>query len=309
MNDNPTEQPAISPWVGYAMLVAVVFFWSTGIVWVRWIHETIPPLGMSFWRWFGGALVVLPFAWPKLREEFPIIRKRLPFFFMMGMFIVGGSTLSTLSLNFTTATNGGILNATQPTMTALVAWAFFQDKLSLRQASGILGAFLGITLMTSKGDVDVLTSLAFNAGDMIMICAVVGYAWYANFLPRLPKDVSFSSALFVIMFCGGIELIPLYAIESIVAKPVPMLTETVVTVIFLAIVPTVLPTILWNKAVPAVGVNKSAIFVNLMPVFSAGMAILFLGEELYFYHVAGALMIFLGILLVVSQKKPPPADD
>ena len=298
----PDGSKPLTPWIGYLMLAGVVFGWSSGVVWVRGVHEVIPPLGMSFWRWFIGALMVLPFARASLKKDGALIRKHLVFYFMMGGLIVGGSTLSTVSLNFTTATNVGIVNATQPMMTVLVAWAFFKDKLNAWQWAGIFVAFAGILAMVSKADLAVFLDLSFNVGDFIMIGAVVMFAYYANNLPRLPSSVSFVSSLFVVMFAGSLLLIPLYALESIVLKPVPVSTQAVVTFFFLALVPTVIPTIMWNRAVPAVGVSRSAIFVNLMPVFTAALAIGFLGESLFLYHVTGSLLVFAGIVLVVWRR-------
>jgi len=296
-----TAKP-LNLWLGYLMLAGVVFGWSAGVVWVRGVHESIPPIGMSFWRWFIGALLVLPFAWTSLRRDMPLIKEHWRFYAMMGSLIVGGSTFSTVSLNFTTATNVGIVNATQPMMTVLVAWAFFKDKLNVWQWAGIAVAFAGIMAMVSRGDLAVFLGLSFNIGDFIMIGAVILFAYYANNLPRLPSDVSFVSSLFVVMFAGSVELIPFYVAESLTIKTVPFSVETVVTALFLAIVPTVIPTIMWNRAVPAVGVSQSAIFVNLMPVFTAALAIAFLGESLFLYHVAGSLLVFAGIVLVVRRR-------
>ena len=185
----PDGSKPLTPWIGYLMLAGVVFGWSSGVVWVRGVHEVIPPLGMSFWRWFIGALMVLPFARASLKKDGALIREHLVFYFMMGGLIVGGSTLSTVSLNFTTATNVGIVNATQPMMTVLVAWAFFKDKLNAWQWAGIFVAFAGILAMVSKADLAVFLDLSFNVGDFIMIGAVVMFAYYANNLPRLPSSV------------------------------------------------------------------------------------------------------------------------
>jgi drug/metabolite transporter (DMT)-like permease len=67
----------------------------------------------------------------------------------------------------------------------------------------------------------------------------------------------------------------------------------------MALLGSLLPVMIWNQSIHRVGVNRAAIFVNLMPVFGAIFAIAFLGERLFLFHVIGAILVFAGIVLVV----------
>jgi drug/metabolite transporter (DMT)-like permease len=224
----------------------------------------------------------------------------------MGLLMIGASALVAVSLNFTTATNAAIVNATQPAMTALVAWVFFHERLTPLQFGGIIAAVAGILIMVSEANLQLLLALRFNPGDMIMLIAVVGYAIYANRLPGLPKKISFVGGLFAIFLFGGLIQLPIYIAESISFKTVPLTVDAVGALLVLAVITSVIPMFMWNKAVPIVGVNRAAIFVNLMPVFTAILAILFLGEQLFLYHVAGAVLIFIGIVMVVKFDREQP---
>lgn len=292
--------------LAYLMLVGVVFFWSAGIVLVKGVHESIPPIGLTFWRWMLGAICMLPIVIPRLKYDLPIMLDRWKFYASMGFLMIGASALVAVSLNFTTATNAAIVNATQPAMTALVAWVFFHERLTPLQFGGIVAAVAGILIMVSEADLQLLLALKFNPGDMIMVIAVVGYAIYANRLPGLPKKISFVGGLFAIFLFGGLIQLPLYIAESITFKTVPLTVDAVGALLVLAVITSVIPMFMWNKAVPIVGVNRAAIFVNLMPVFSTIMAIIFLGEQLFLYHVAGAVLIFIGIVLVVKSHRAQP---
>jgi drug/metabolite transporter (DMT)-like permease len=300
VSDNKSPLPLP---VAYLMLVGVVFFWSTGLVLVKGVHETIPPVGLTFWRWMIGAMCLAPLVIPRLKYDLPVMLKNWKFYVSMGFFMIGASALTAISLNFTTATNASIVNATQPTMTALVAWVFFHEKLSPLQFTGIIAAVIGILIMVSKADLQLLLNLGFNPGDMIMVLAVLGYAIYANRLRWLPKEISFVGGLFTIFLFGSLVQLPLYIYESINYKTVPLTFEIAGTLFLLAFFTSVIPMFMWNKAVPIVGVNRSAIFVNLMPVFSTIMAIIFLGEQLFLYHVTGAVIVCAGIFLVVKGHR------
>jgi drug/metabolite transporter (DMT)-like permease len=71
--------------------------------------------------------------------------------------------------------------------------------------------------------------------------------------------------------------------------------------LYLSIFPTLLATVSWNLAIRAVGPNRSAIFVNLIPVSGAVLAMTFLGERLHTYHLIGAAFVFAGIYLAIRR--------
>ena len=253
------KQSTLPLGLAYLMLVGVVFFWSTGIVLVKGVHETIPPIGLTFWRWMIGAICLLPIVIPRLKYDLPVMLGNWKFYASMGFFMIGASALTAVSLNFTTATNAAIVNAAQPTTTALVAWLFFHDRLSPLQFAGIVAAVVGILIMVSEANLQMLLGLNINPGDVIMVGAVFGYAIYANRLPGLPKEISFVGGLFTIFLFGSLIQLPIYIYESITFKTVPLTFETAGTLFVLAFFTSVIPMFMWNKAVPVAGVNRAAI--------------------------------------------------
>ncbi len=285
--------------LAYLMATGTVLGWSIGVVIGRGIFETTPPVGLSFWRWFITALCLVPFVVPRWKTEGPLVFKAWKTIAAMGMFMLGASTISMLSVNYTTATNVSLVNAGQPLTTALIAWIIFKDKLSTIQSLGIVLGAVGIVAMVSRADFTVLQSLEFNTGDLLMLIAIVGYGSYANTLRTIPHELGLTVLMFSVTMAGCIELLPFYIYETFTYMPMPTNWVTVGWVAVLAVVTSLFPIYWWNAAVSTVGVNRSAIFVNLMPVFGAALAIFFLDEQLYLYHVLGAGLVFLGILLVV----------
>ena len=183
---------------------------------------------------------------------------------------------------------------------------YFKDKLSILQTLGIILGAAGIVTMVARADIALLQSLEFNIGDLLMLIAIIGFGSYANTLRTISHNLSLTVLMFVVTMAGCLELLPFYVYESLTYMPMPTDWITVGWVAVLAIVTSLFPIYCWNAAVSVVGVNRSAIFVNLMPVFGATLAIIFLGERLYAYHFLGAGLIFIGILLVVRAHKEKP---
>ena len=100
----------------------------------------------------------------------------------------------------------------------------------------------------------------------------------------------------MVITIGSICFLPLYALESFIYKPVPFSYETFILLFFLGIIVSAGSIYLWNAGLRAIGPNKSSIFLNLIPVFSAGLAIIFLSERILTFHLIGAFLVFYGYI-------------
>ena len=133
----------------------------------RSVHGEIPPLGLSFWRWTVGALFLAPFVVPKILERREIYRAHLKILALLGLLIVGSTSVLLVALNFTTAINVSLINAVQPVLTVLLAVVFLQDRISRSGVVGIIFALFGVVAMMSKGDWTNVSNLQLNSGDLI----------------------------------------------------------------------------------------------------------------------------------------------
>jgi len=286
----------------YILLACTVFLWAVGVVIARGVHEEIPLIGLSFWRWCTAAVILLPFVWRDLRARSALFRKYLPLLIIQGMLIVGSGTLLFYSLNFTTAINATLVNAAQPVLTVLLAWAVLKEKLNRLQLAGIMSAFAGVGIMVTRASWSVVAHLDFNIGDFLVILAICGYALYAINIRKLPGELGTFPSLLVILVSGSVLLLPFYLAESIYLKPVSFSLKLMGIILILALLVSILSISMWNTANAVVGPGRAAIFVNLMPVYGSVLAILFLGERLYLYHIAGAVLVCAGIFLVVNKR-------
>ena len=66
-SSNPFINLNISATHAYGLIAATVLTWAIGVVIARGVHEEIPPIGLSFWRWIIATIILLPCVWGELR--------------------------------------------------------------------------------------------------------------------------------------------------------------------------------------------------------------------------------------------------
>ena len=118
-----------SPFLAYFLISIATFLWASSIVILRGVRDDYPPVGLSTLRWLVGGIFLLPFVWQQLIEKGKIIRSNMGLIFLLGLLQVGSSTALAVALNFTTAINGSVINASQPAITALIAWLIIKENL------------------------------------------------------------------------------------------------------------------------------------------------------------------------------------
>ena len=267
----------------------------------RGVHAEVPPVGLSFWRWLLGAIVLLPFIYPGLKLNAPHIRKHIGSLTLLGGTMIASATCLIIGLNFTTAINASIINAIQPVFTVLLSMLILHDRLRLSQSCGVALGLIGVTAMITRMEPATLLSLQFNEGDILVLLGSLGYSLYAVNLRKIPQALSPTEALFMIIVTGCILVFPFYVIETIVYKPVPFSATAIYAIIAMSLVSTVFGTLMWNQGNQLIGPSRAGMFINLIPIFAAVMAILFLDERLHFYHVICAALICAGIFLVLRR--------
>lgn len=273
------------------MVTAATLMWAASTVIGRGVHEELPPFGLSFWRWFSAALVILPFAWSQIGSKLHTIRDNIGMLSLLGFLQVFSSALLFLGLNFTTAINAALINAAQPVLTIIPAWFLTNERITLQQAMGIILGLVGVFLVITKAEISTVLRLDFNIGDIIVLVAVAGWSIYAALIHRTPPDLGFSVSIFFIYALGSIILIPFYVVESVFFRPMPFNQLSITTIIFVGMFVSAASVTMWSISVRSVGPNRASVFLNLIPVFTTLMAITFLDEQLLIYHVIGILLI------------------
>ena len=292
----------------YLLLSLTAFFWSLNWVIGRAIVGHVSPFALTFARWVVAVLVMLPFAWPQIREHRAVIRRNWKTIVWLGAWGTGlHNMFAYLGLHYTTATNGVILNSSIPVMIIILGWAIYRDTITRVQAAGVAVSLVGILAIISHGDVAMLAGLELNKGDLIVLVGMVFWAAYTVFLRMKPADLPGLAMLTCCGMVGVTILLPLFAIEMLFFDgKVEFTPATVAAMLYVGIFPSFVGYVFWNRGVAEVGSNVAGIFVHLMPVFGALLAWMFLGERIYLFHIVGIALILAGITLTTRGHRATP---
>lgn len=285
----------------YLLLSLTALFWAGNFVLGRGVHEHVPPVALAWTRWTFATLIILPFALPHIRREWPLIRQNLPILIFFGTIGVGAfNTLSYTGLNYTTALNALVLQSSGPILIVLASFLIFGDRISARQGLGITLSLAGVLLMVARGDIAVLSSLELNRGDLFLLAALVLWGLYTAFLRKRPAIhwLSFVGVTFVI---GALINTPFFVWEHLSVRQMTLDAQTALAVAYVSIFPSVLAYICFNRGVELIGANRAGVCLHLVPLFGAILAMTVLGEEPKAYHFAGIALIIAGVTLAARK--------
>jgi drug/metabolite transporter (DMT)-like permease len=295
------EAPARHRLLPYLLLTVSAASWGGNWVAARAIIGEVPPFTLVFWRWALAAAALLPFAAAQLREDAPLIRRHLPALFGFGIVGTAGFTMfGYWGVRYTTAVNAALLNAALPLFIVPLAWWLHRLTLSGRQAAGLALSLAGAACIVSAGSLGRLLALSVNPGDLLLLCGALLWAVYTVALKWRPplQPLSF---LFMIVAAGATFSAPFYVGELWAGATMVVSAKTLAAIGYLAIFPSLIAYICWNRAVADVGPNVAGFFNPVIPVFGALFAMLFLGERLQPYHLAGFAFVLGGVALTSKR--------
>lgn len=281
----------------YLLLTLTALFWAGNFVLGRGINEIIPPLAISFWRWFLAALIITPFAWGHIKKEWPLIRANIWFLLLLGTLSGAGfNALTYIGLHTTTATNALVLNSSMAMLIVLANFIMYRILLDKTQTLALIISFIGVMIIISKADISTLLALRFNAGDLLVFTAIVGWAIYTALLPSRPPLhwLSFTAAIF---WAAALVLAPMALAEHFIYAPMPLNLPSLSAVAYATLFPGLLAYIFYNRSVELIGGNRAGIAIYLMPLFGTVLSIIFLGEQPELYHFTGFALIISGVVL------------
>lgn len=286
----------------YLLLTLAVFFWAGNFIVGRAVRADIPPVGLAFWRWFVAALLVTVLARKYLLADLREIGRHWVIVLLLAIAgIASFNTLVYIGLQYTIAVNGLLMQSLMPVLIVGLSFLLFKETIHAVQAVGVVVSLAGALTIIGQGDVDVLLSLSMNRGDILVFVAVVGYAGYSIGLRKRPAvhPLSFVAVTFII---GDLLLLPLYIWESMAGRTVHVDMPTLLAISYVAIFPSIVSYLCFNRGVELVGANRAGMFIHLIPVFGSVMAIVFLGESLQWFHLAGILLIGSGIFMATRGR-------
>jgi drug/metabolite transporter (DMT)-like permease len=285
----------------YLLLSLTSLFWAGNIVLARYVAGHVPPMTLSCVRWIGAFLMLMPFAWPHLKQDWPALRARLPL--MVGLSATGfafNNAISYWALQYTEALNALLIQSSGPLFVALWSLLLFGMRLTLAQFAGITISLAGVLPILLRGDLAALVNIEFNRGDVMFAGAVLSFGLYSALITRRPKIHQLSLISFTIG-CGAVLLLPFSIWEfsnGVRLKPDVL---TLATVIYVMIFPSILAYLFFNRGIALIGPNRASPFLHLVPVFGSAMAILLLGEQPRLFHLTGYVLVLAGVVIASRQ--------
>lgn len=287
----------------YILLVLTVLFWSGNFILGRAVHADVPPVALAFSRWAGAFLILIGFAVPHLRREWPILLRHWHMVvFLSAIGIAAFNTLVYIGLGATTAINALLLQSALPVLIILFSYLIFGERTGPLALCGIALSLGGVVTILTAGDPLAVARLAPNAGDVLVFVAVACYALYSALLRRRPAvhPLSFLAVTFGI---GAAMLAPFWIWEMASGAVMRLDRTTLLSVGYVAVFPSVLAYFCYNRGVQQIGANRAGQFIHLMPVCGSLLAVLILGEAFRPFHVVGMALCFAGIVLATRGRR------
>jgi drug/metabolite transporter (DMT)-like permease len=283
-------------WRAPALLLAAAgLFWAGNFIVGRAVHAAMPPFGLAFWRWIASLAVVIGFAWPHLRRDAPALRRHWARLTLLsGLGIAAYSALTYLGLQSTTAINALLLQSAMPLVILACCFVLFGERARGGQLIGIALSLAGVAVIVSGGSFAALAALSLARGDAWVLVAVIAYALYSALLRTRPAvhPLSFLAASFAL---GALLILPFYAWEQLSGTPTRPSATGGIAIAYLAVFPSCLAFLFYNRGVELIGAGRAGHFFHLMPAFGTVLAITLLGEPFGRHHALGIALIALGI--------------
>lgn len=284
--------------LAYGLLFLTPLLFSANALTARWVGDTLPPVGMAFWRWTLTLVFLLPFAgreflagWRELRREWRV----LMLLGFLGMGLCGAPVY--MGARTTSATNIGLIYAMTPILIVVISWLGWRETVTRRQVAGIAAALLGVLAIIARGNPAFLLNLDFVPGDFWILAAMTSWAVYSVVLKHRPSRQPIAARFIGIVLAGVLVMLPFYGIEIALGEPMPIEGRTIAVLLVLALVPGCGAYLAYGKLVSMLGPQRTGLLMYLGPIYNAVLAWLLLGERIEAYHFAGSALILGGIAL------------
>ncbi len=288
------------------LLTLTALFWGGNAVAGKFAVGHISPLLLTEARWAIASLILITLGRRQLRRDWLVIRSRLLYLFAMGALgFAAFNGLFYTALTHTTAINVSIIQAGMPMFIFILGFLAFRTRTSWGQVMGYSLTLVGVAVAALRGEFGALAGFVINRGDLIMIAAAFLYAAYSVALQAKPK-IHWLSFLAVLVTSAAITAAPMALYESTTEAFIWPTTLTGWSVVaYTAIFPSMVSQGFYIRGVELLGGNRSALFLNLVPIFGALLSVILLGETFHLFHAIALTLVIAGIVLAqrLSARK------
>lgn len=282
------------------LLVLTTLIWSGHSIVGRLAVGQVAPMTLTCLRWGLGMIPILAAARPSLRRDWPVLKANWLYISAMGALgYTAFNALFYLAAHRTSALNMSILQGAIPALVLIGARVFLGVRFTGAQAFGAAVTMLGVVTIAAQGDPSRLATLTFNDGDLMILVAVVLYAGYTIGLRERPQ-ISGLSMLAGMALAAFVTSLPLMIWEIADGGFIWPTGAGLLTLVYVSVGVAFASQWFYMRGVELIGPGRAGVFVNLVPVFGAIMAVVLLGEPFAAYHVVALMLVVGGI--AIAQK-------
>jgi drug/metabolite transporter (DMT)-like permease len=300
MNPVPTKQLYIG--IGLAVLATII--WSGNFIVARAVAHTIPPISLSFYRWGTAALILWPIAYKKFKAEKQIVFQNKAYIFWVSLSgITLFNTLVYFAGHYSQAINLALIGTTSsPVFSIIMAAIFLKERITILRIIGLALCITGIIYLIAQGSWEKLMAFHFSKGDILILLAAFAFAVYNIFVRKKPAGISPINFLFVICVVGTLLLLPFFIWEIYNRPAVNWNWNIILIILYLGLGTSVLAFHCWNVAISRLGAARTALFGNLIPIFSTMEALWLLDEEITVVHIISGITVITGLVIANLRK-------
>lgn len=286
----------------YLLMVLTTAFWGGSFVAGKIALPEFQPMTLTFFRFLLATAIIFPYMWVKEETKIP---KREDWLLLFGLGILGISgyfAFQFTALLYTSAASASTINSLNPLTSSVLATFFTTERLTNRRVALIFFALAGVLLTVSGGDIQVLLSMQFNKGDLIMFCAMISFATYGVFSKRATAKYSPLLVTAWVFLFGLIQIIPLILMEGVWMNALSFSFNAWFSIVFMAIGSSVLGYLIQQMSIKRIGVSRTSLFINLVPIFATIFAHFVLGDPITIVNVAAISIIVTAVYLNTVEK-------
>ena len=301
MNISATKK---NTYIGIALAIITTIIWSGNFIIARGVYKEIPPISLAFYRWLLASIIIFFIGYKKFIAEKTFVFKHWKYLFWVALMgITLFNTFIYIAGHYTSAINLALIGTTSaPVFAIIISAIFLNERITPLRIAGLLFCIAGILVLLSKGSIATLLAFRFSAGDVWILLSAFVFSIYTVLVKRKPATISPITFLFAIFIGGTLLLLPLFIVETLVMPPVIWDKSLFGSILYLGIGASVISFFCWNAAIARIGSIRTALFGNLIPIFSTLEAVWLLGETITLVHIISGALVIIGLVLANLKK-------
>lgn len=297
----------LNPAAVQATLIAAMAVWGLNVAAVKVLTASFDPTTLAALRMLVACTALtLVVLWKRCGLPSLSLRQGGAIVVCAMLMVYLNQILFAEGLLRSTATNGALIMALSPLVSALLAAIAFREPLTLPRLLGVVLGFAGVAAVVLSHPGAGLSSA--GVGDLMLVAAVVSFAAGGAIVQRLARQLHTLTISWVIYLVGSLLLVVHAAIDSPTVGVAALFPgwRPWAFILFSGVLATALSNLVWNRAIARIGVARTAVFLYWVPVFGVGFAALLLGERLTLWHLVGFLAVMAGTYLGTRQPAAVP---